>query len=150
MGSVKDLAHGLLEAEMPLGAAYRELRGAAATRAEQALTAAVAEAQRQQTSMLQFLGEELPGQVIAVGAISSDAVKLRQGPGGTHPQIAELRAGTPAIIVEWSGYWASVQVPGGKRGYVFRDYVRMEGGGEGRPWTGGGRAGPGEAPGRTS
>jgi len=129
MAAVKDVARALLEAEIPLAGTYKDLRAAAGTRAEQALAAAVSEAQRQQTSYLQFLCEDLPAQFVTVGAIGSDAVKLRQGPGGGHPQVAELRAGTPVIVVEWSGYWAQVQVPGGGRGYVFRDYVRLEGGG---------------------
>jgi uncharacterized protein YgiM (DUF1202 family) len=127
MASVKDVARALSDAETPLLATYRELRAAAVTRAEQALAAAVSEAQRQQTSYLQFLCEDLPAQFVTVGAIGSDAVKLRQGPGGSHPQVGELKAGTPVIVVEWSGYWAEVQVPGGRRGYVFRDYVRTEG-----------------------
>ena len=131
MAAVKDLARTLLEAEQPLSVPYKELRTAAVTRAEQALATAVGEAQRQQTSLLQFLCEDLPAQFVAVGAISSDAVKLRQGPGGTHPQVAELRGGTPVIVVEWNGYWAAVQIPGGHRGFVFRDYVRLDGGGAG-------------------
>jgi uncharacterized protein YgiM (DUF1202 family) len=128
MATVKDVAKALLEAETPLVASYKELRAAAATRAEQALATAAAEAQKQQVTHLQFLCEELPGQFITVGTIASDAVRLRQGPGGGHAQIGELRAGTPVVVIEWSGYWAHVQVPGGRRGYVFRDYVRIEGG----------------------
>lgn len=133
VASVKDVARTLLEAEQPLDAPYKELRGAAASRAEQALAAAVSEAQRQQTSFLQFLCEDLPAQFIAVGTVSSNAVKLRQGPAGTQPQVGELRAGTPVIIVQWSGYWAEVQAPGGQRGFIFRDYVRLDGGGAAPP-----------------
>lgn len=127
MASVKDVARSLLETENPLLTTYRELRGSAVTRAEQALSSAVTEAQRQQVSYLQFLCEELPSQFVTVGSIVSDAVKLRQGPGGSHPQVDELRNGTPVIVIEWSGYWAHVQVPGGRRGFAFRDYVRVEG-----------------------
>ncbi len=127
MASVKDVARTLLDSESPLLSAYKELRGAAVTRAEQALASAVTEAQKQQVSYLQFLCEELPSQFVTVGAVVSDAVKLRQGPGGSHPQVDELRNGTPVVVIEWSGYWAHVQVPGGRRGYVFRDYVRIDG-----------------------
>ena len=134
MASVRDAAQRLLESENPLVAAYKELRQGAVTRAEQALAAAVLDAQRQQVSYLQFLSEELPAQFVAVGTINSDSVKLRAGPGGSHPQIADLRAGTPVIVVEWNGYWAEVQVPGGHRGHVFRDYVRTEGAGGTPSW----------------
>lgn len=127
MAAVKDQAQALLAAETPLAQAYRDLRSAAVTRAEQALAGAVQEAQRAQLSYLQLLCEDLPPQFISVGSIHSEAVKLRQGPGGAHPQIAELRAGTPVLVMEWSGYWAQVQIPGGRRGFVFRDYVRAEG-----------------------
>ncbi len=127
MASVKDAARMLLDAETPLLSAYKELRAAAVTRAEQSLVSAVTDAQKQQVSYLQFLCEELPSQFVTVGTIVSDAVKLRQGPGGTHPQVDELRNGTPVVVIEWSGYWAHVQAPGGRRGYVFRDYVRIDG-----------------------
>ncbi len=127
MASVKDHAKSLLDMEAPLVQGYKELRGCAVTRAEQALTGAVHEAQKAQISYLQLLCEDLPPQFISVGSIHSDAVKLRQGPGGSHPQVGELRAGTPVIVMEWSGYWAQVQIPGGRRGFVFRDYVRAEG-----------------------
>ena len=133
MASVREAAERLLESETPLVAAYKELRSGAVTRAEQALAAAVLEAQRQQVSYLQFLSEELPEQFVAVGAISSDSVKLRAGPGGTHPQVGDLRAGTPVVVIEWNGYWAEVQAPGGRRGHVFRDYVRTEGAGGSAP-----------------
>lgn len=134
MASVRDAAQRLLESENPLVATYKELRQAAVTRAEQALAAAVLEAQRQQVSYLQFLSEDLPAQFVAVGTISSDSVKLRAGPGGGNPQIGDLRAGTPVIVVEWNGYWAEVQVPGGGRGHVFRDYIRTEGANSAPSW----------------
>jgi len=127
MASVKDHAQSLLDLETPLVQGYKDLRGAAVTRAEQALAAAVHEAQKAQISYLQLLCEDLPPQFISVGSIHSDAVKLRQGPGGGHPQVGELRAGTPVLVMEWSGYWAQVQIPGGRRGFVFRDYVRADG-----------------------
>lgn len=127
MASVKDHAKTLLETETPVMQGYKDLRGASVTRAEQALASAVYEAQKTQLSYLQLLSEDLPPQFISVGSINSDAVKLRQGPGGTHPQVGELRAGTPVIVMEWSGYWAEVQIPGGHRGFIFRDYVRAEG-----------------------
>jgi|BEDMetMinimDraft_2_1075160.scaffolds.fasta_scaffold19986_2 uncharacterized protein YgiM (DUF1202 family) len=133
MASLKEAARALHAAEEPLLPQYRELRARASSRAEQALAAALYEAQRAQVGHLQLLCEELPSQFAAVGVVSSDAVKLRQGPGGTHPQLAELRAGTPVIVIEWSGYWAHVQVPGGRRGFVFRDYVRTEGSGRDEP-----------------
>ncbi len=134
MASVRDAAQRLLESENPLLASYKELRAAAVTRAEQALATAVLDAQRQQVSYLEFLSEALPTQFVAVGTISSDSVKLRAGPGGTHQQIGDLRAGTPVIVVEWNGYWAEIQVPGGRRGHVFRDYIRTEGGGSSPAW----------------
>ena len=127
LAAVRDSATRLLEAENPLLAAYKELRAGAVTRAEQALASEVLLAQRQQVSYLQFLTEELPSQFVAVGEVSSDGVKLRAGPGGSHPQVGDLRAGTPVIVIAWNGYWAEVQVPGGRRGFVFRDYVRAEG-----------------------
>ena len=127
VSSLAVLASQLLAAEVPLLDGYRDLRSHAVSRAEQALAGAVADAQRTQVGHLQLLSEPLPSQFAGVGVISSEAVKLRQGPGGGHPQVGELRAGTPVIIMEWSGYWAQVQVAGGTRGYVFRDYVRTEG-----------------------
>ena len=127
MASVQERAKALLETEKPLLQEYKGLRAGAMTRAEQSLAGAVHEAQKTQLSFLQLLCEDLPAQFISVGSIHSDAVKLRQGPGGSHPQVGELRAGTPVIVMEWNGYWAQVQVPGGQRGFVFRDYVRAEG-----------------------
>lgn len=129
MPGVRAAAQALYATEQPLLQAYRDLRAAAASRAEQALAAAVYEAQLAQVGHLQLLCEELPRQFAAVGTINSDAVKLRQGPGGSHPQLGELRAGTPVVVIEWSGYWAMVQVPGGRQGFVFRDYVRTDDGG---------------------
>lgn len=141
MAAVKDHAQALLETETPLVQGYKDLRGASVTRAEQALASAVHEAQKAQISYLQLLCEDLPPQFISVASVSSDAVKLREGPGGNHPQVGELRAGTPVIVMEWNGYWAQVQVPGGRRGYVFRDYVRTEAGAA--PPGGGGAPGGG-------
>jgi uncharacterized protein YraI len=123
---MRDAARALFAVEQPLLQQYRELRAAAVTRAEQALAAAVHDAQRAQVGHLQLMCEDLPAQFAGVGTINSDAVKLRKGPGGSHPQQSELGAGTPVLIIEWNGYWAHVQVPGGQRGYVFRDYVRAE------------------------
>ena len=123
---MRDAARALFAAEQPLLQQYRELRSAAVTRAEQALAGAVHDSQRAQVGHLQLMCEELPAQFAGVGTINSDAVKLRKGPGGSHPQEGELRAGTPVLVIEWNGYWAHVQVPGGQRGFVFRDYVRSE------------------------
>ncbi len=134
MAAIKDVAQNLLSTEGPLLQGYKDLRGAAVTRAEQALSAAVQDAQLAQVSYLQLLCEELPPQFVGVGSITSDAVKLREGPGGSHPQRGELRAGTPVLVIEWNGYWAQVQVPGGTRGYVFRDYVRTDSGGREASW----------------
>ncbi len=134
MAAIQDVAKSLLSSEGPLVQGYKDLRGAAVTRAEQALSAAVQDAQAAQVSYLQLLCEDLPPQFVGVGSISSDAVKLREGPGGGHPQRGELRAGTPVLVMEWNGYWAQVQVPGGVRGYVFRDYVRTEAGGRDTGW----------------
>lgn len=134
MAAVKEVAKTLVSAEGPLVQSYKDLRGAAVTRAEQALSAAVHDAQLAQVSYLQLLCEDLPPQFVSVGSISSDAVKLREGPGGSHPQRAELRAGTPVLVMEWNGYWAQVQVPGGARGYVFRDYVRTDAGARDASW----------------
>lgn len=126
LASMKEAARALFAAEQPLLQQYKELRNAAVTRAEQALAAAVQDAQRAQVGHLQLMCEELPSQFVGVGTINSEGVKLRQGPGGSHPQVGELRAGTPLLVMEWHGYWAHVQVAGGQRGFVFRDYVRTE------------------------
>jgi uncharacterized protein YgiM (DUF1202 family) len=126
MASIRDLARELLTAEQPLSAGYRELRGAAVTQIEQALAAHLDSAQASQVALLGLMCDELPSKFLGLGTISSQAVKLREQPGGSHPVVAELPAGTPVIVMDWQGYWAHVQLPGGRRGFVFRDYVRTD------------------------
>jgi uncharacterized protein YgiM (DUF1202 family) len=131
--SFRDLARQLREAEEPLQGLYRELRAAAATRVEQELSGHLMATQASQMAYLALMGDELPSRFIALGTICSQATKLRDGAGGNHRLLAELPAGTPVIVMEWAGYWAHVQLPGGRRGYVFRDYVRAEGGAKEAP-----------------
>jgi hypothetical protein len=126
VASIRELARGLLSAEQPLTASYRELRGAAVTRIEQALTAHLESAQASQVALLGLMCDELPDRFLGLGTITSERVKLREQAGGSHPVVAELDAGTPVIVMEWQGYWAQVQLPGGRRGFVFRDYVRTD------------------------
>ncbi len=133
MASIRELARALLDAERPMAASYRELRGAAVTRIEQALTGHLESAQASQVALLGLMCDELPDRFLGLGTITSQAVKLREQPGGSHPVVAELEAGTPVIVMEWQGYWAQVQLPGGRRGFVFRDYVRTDAGGREAP-----------------
>ncbi|HVB09470.1 MAG TPA: SH3 domain-containing protein [Bacillota bacterium] len=126
MASIRDLARELLVAEEPLAGSYRELRSAAVTQIEQALSGHLEAAQASQVALLGLMCDELPNKFLGLGTITSQAVKLRDGPGGSHPVLLELGAGTPVIVMEWQGYWAHVQLPGGRRGYVFRDYVRTD------------------------
>ena len=133
MASFRDLARQLGEAEEPLSALYKDLRSAAATRVEQDLSAHLLDVQRGQLACLSLMSDELPHKFVALGTICSQATKMREGAGGNHRQVAELQAGMPVIVMEWSGYWAHVQLPGGRRGYVFRDYVRTEGSGKDGP-----------------
>jgi uncharacterized protein YgiM (DUF1202 family) len=126
VATIRDLAHELLAAEQPLAAGYRELRSAAVTQIEQALAGHLEAAQASQVALLGLMCDELPNKFLGLGTITSQAVKLREQPGGSHPVLAELSAGTPVIVMEWQGYWAKVQLPGGRRGYVFRDYVRTD------------------------
>lgn len=134
MAGLKDLAGQLLAVEEPLLASYKEMRAAANGRVAMALCNTVYEAQAAQLSYLRFLGEDLPAEFVAVGTITSNSVKLRKGPGGSHPMVAELSAGLPVIVMSWSGYWAAVQIPGGQQGYIFRDYVRVEGNNASASW----------------
>jgi len=136
VAGLKEGAAQLRAAEEPLWAAYKELQGAAQGRVASALCEALLEAQKRQLAYLRFLEEELPSDFIAVGSVTSHRVKLRSGPGGSHPVLDELDAGVPVIVTAWSGYWAAVQVPGGRQGYVFRDYVRTEGDGPRSSWSG--------------
>jgi uncharacterized protein YgiM (DUF1202 family) len=126
VASLRDVARELLAVEQPLSAGYRELRGAAVTQVEQALAGHLETAQASQVALLGLLCDELPNKFLGLGTIVSQSVKLREKPGGSHPVLAELAAGTPVIVMEWQGYWAQVQLPGGRRGYVFRDYVRTD------------------------
>jgi uncharacterized protein YgiM (DUF1202 family) len=133
VASLAQVAKALLEAEEPLRALYRELRAAAVTRVEQELAAHLEAAQAAQVSYLQLMCDELPVKFLGLGTITSQAVKLREKPGGSQPVVAELAAGTPVIVMDWQGYWAQVQLPGGRRGFVFRDYVRTELGAANQP-----------------
>jgi uncharacterized protein YgiM (DUF1202 family) len=127
MASFHEVAHRLREAETPLSESYRELRAAAATRLEQELSAQLVEIQKTQLAYLQLMEEGLPHKFLALGSICSQGTKLRAGPGGSHPVVAELDIGAPAVVMDWNGHWAQVQVSGGQQGFVFRDYVRVEG-----------------------
>jgi uncharacterized protein YgiM (DUF1202 family) len=133
MASVRELARALLASEQPLAGSYRELRAAAVTRIEQALTGHLESAQASQVALLGLMCDELPEQFLGLGTITSQAVKLREQPGGSQPVVAELDAGTPVIVMQWQGYWAQVQLPGGRRGFVFRDYVRTDATGKEAP-----------------
>lgn len=134
MANIKKLSAELLAVEEPLLESYKELQNAATGKVATSLCASVFEAQRSQLEYLRFLGEDLPAEFVAVGVITANRVKLRQGPGGTSPLITELTAGLPVIVMSWSGYWAAVQIPGGQKGYVFRDYVRVDGEGKSPGW----------------
>lgn len=127
MAAFRDVVRQLREAEEPLQAVYKELSAAAATRVEQELSGHLVATQQGQIAYLSLMADELPAKFLALGTICSQATKLRDGAGGSHKLLAELPAGTPAIVMAWDGYWAHVQLPGGRRGFVFRDYVRIEG-----------------------
>lgn len=126
MAQVREVARALLEGERPLSANYLALRKSAVTRVEQELADHLERAQATQVEYLELLCDELPGKFLGLGTITGDAVKLREGPGGSNPVVEELSAGTAVIVMDWQGYWAQVQLPGGKRGWVFRDYVRTD------------------------
>lgn len=134
MSSFRDLARQLREVEEPLSEPYKELRSAAATRVEQELSTHLADAHRAQLSCLSLMTDELPPKFLALGTICSQATKLREEPGGGDGVLAELTAGMPVIVMEWAGYWAHIQLPGGRRGYVFGDYVRTDDGKRGPNW----------------
>ncbi len=68
-----------------------------------------------------------PQSFAGFGVITSDEVNLRAGPGGRYPLEGRLSRGQTVVVQGEEGYWVRVWLPGGKEGYVFRDYLRREG-----------------------
>lgn len=68
-----------------------------------------------------------PQSFAGFGVIVSDEVNLRAGPGGRYPLEGRLSRGQTVAIQGEEGYWVRVWLPGGREGYVFRDYLRREG-----------------------
>ncbi|MBX5475567.1 MAG: SH3 domain-containing protein [Clostridia bacterium] len=129
MASLRELARALHDAEAPLWTQYETLAGAAATDVERELVKHLVESQRFQLSFLELMTTPLPSRFQCFAKVTDDQVKLRQGPGAGHPLIGQLKYGTPCLIIDFSGYWANVQLPDGTRGWVFKDYVACERGG---------------------
>lgn len=68
-----------------------------------------------------------PRSFAGFGVITSDEVNLRAGPGGRYPLEGRLSRGQTVVVQGEEGYWVRVWLPGGREGYVFRDYVQREG-----------------------
>ncbi|MDI3269509.1 MAG: SH3 domain-containing protein [Bacillota bacterium] len=133
MAQVRDLAAALRQEEEPLLRRYEELASAAGTTIERELVQHLMESQEFQLAFLELLLHPLPDTFHCFAKISDEDVKLRDGPGAGHGVVGVLRYGTPCLWIDAVGLWVQVQLPSGSRGYVFKDYVTCERGGEGRP-----------------
>lgn len=132
MAQLRDVAAALRQEEEPLLRRYQDLAQAAGTAIEKELVQHLTESQEFQLAFLELLLHPLPDTFHCFAKISDDDVKLREGPGAGHGVVQILRYGTPCLWIDAVGLWAQVQLPSGIRGYVFKDYVACERGGEGR------------------
>lgn len=126
MADLKELASSLCASEQGLGEAYRSLYDSAVGEAEKKLAKQLADFQRFQVLGLEMLCEGVPDQFLGFGRITADDVNLREGPGSRYALIDKISEGELVIIQGFNGLWVQVQVPRGKRGYVFKDYVLQE------------------------
>jgi uncharacterized protein YgiM (DUF1202 family) len=117
----------LLDTEEPLLQLYDRLVRGAVGRGEKELTRRMLQSQRFQISTLKVLVEgRIPDKFLYFGVITHDEVNVRENAAARSRSLALVGPGTPVIAQELSGNWVSVQLPDGRSGWVFKDYVRRE------------------------
>lgn len=126
MATLRQLAERIREREQELAPLYEELAKSAGGETAVRLVQQVSRYQRFQLLSLDLLAGELPQRFAGFGTIVSDEVNLREGPGGNYGLAGHLRQGDQVIVTGQQGYWVEVQVPRGKAGYIFKDYVAIE------------------------
>lgn len=126
VSGLRDVAARLREQEGGLAGGYEELEGAADREVERSLAGQVARYQRLQLMSLELLADGVPEPFMGFGLVNGEEVNLREGPGGRFPLVGRLARGEMVILKGYNGYWVQVQVPKGRSGYVFKDYVQQE------------------------
>ncbi|MBX6378528.1 MAG: SH3 domain-containing protein [Clostridia bacterium] len=122
----REMAERLRSREEELSAEYQELARLPGSPGEERLIRQLLNFQRFQVMTLELLCEGVPERFIGFGQVSEDDVNLREGPGGGYPVVERLKRGQPLVLLSTHGYWVEVQVPRGRSGYVFKDYVQQE------------------------
>ncbi len=126
MASLYETASRLKEREESLTEDYRALPQAALRDVEKKLAEQIANFQRLQVMSLDLLAEGVPEQFLGFGRVTGEDVNLREGPGGRYPLIGKLDRGEMVIVQGYDGFWVQVQVPRGRSGYIFKDYLQQE------------------------
>lgn len=126
MSNLREAAMRLREQEEALAADYRLLENAAARDVERRVVGQILNFQRLQLASLALLADGVPEPFMGFGHIVADDVNMREGPGGRYQAVDRLAKGTMVVIQGYSGYWVQVVVPGGRGGFVFKDYVQQE------------------------
>lgn len=126
MAGLFETAGRLREQEEQIAEGYKELHRAAVRDVEKRLAEQIANFQRLQVLSLDLLAEGVPEQFLGFGRITGEDVNLREGPGGRYPLVGKLDKGDVVIVQGVDGYWVQVQVPRGRSGYVFKDYIQQE------------------------
>jgi uncharacterized protein YgiM (DUF1202 family) len=117
----------LLEIEEPLLGAYDRLVRQATGRGEKELARRMHQSQRFQISTLRVLVEgKVPDKFLYFGVITHNDVNIREASAARSRCLAQVSAGTPVIVKEVQGNWIAVQLPDGRSGWVFKDYIRRE------------------------
>lgn len=75
-------------------------------------------------------GEAVTAQKALVAAANGEPVKLRSTPDTSRPYLAKVPVGTAVEVLEVGGQWCTV-IAEGKRGYMMREFLALEGAGNG-------------------
>jgi len=126
VSTLKELAQSIREHEGSVIELYEELNGRANSQVERQLAQQLVNYQRFQLACLDLFEGELPDKFHCFGTITHNEVRVRSQPKGTAEVLDEINKGTPLIIKEFNGNWASVQLSSGASGFVFKDYVSCE------------------------
>ncbi|MEW6524090.1 MAG: SH3 domain-containing protein [Bacillota bacterium] len=117
----------LLEIEEPLLQLYDRLVRSASGRGEKELTRRMLQSQRFQISTLKVLVEgKIPDKFLYFGVITHNEVNVRESAAARSRSLTLVNPGTPVIAKENQGNWVCIQLPDGRSGWVFKDYIRRE------------------------
>lgn len=127
MSSLKELAFELHQQEQSLLEKYDQVLRATSGGTEQQLAQEIWKAQNFQLSILELIEKDLvPEKFLSFGTITAEDVNVRSGPSAKQEKIHVLQQNVRVIVMEFEGNWAHIQMPDGRTGWVFKDYVRTD------------------------